>query len=221
MSKRWTTGVAAMLIVAVIGGVAHAAYWNPVDVTLRDSAADVLKSDGDPVYAGNGEDYSAIFDREAPSAQSGSQDVFLFQVMGRRDYVLQSPEIEGGAPLTCDETWSRVSFFSRVNQDWFTTLQTLPPGSPLTGDSGLRCWANGNGADYYIDYPGYQATTGAEPECVTVTRTDGSTYAFEAPATCLADVYELDGNGPSRTGMKIDSGVSLPFKLTAVLEPTR
>lgn len=221
MRKSFITAVGALLLVVVTGGVAHAAYWNPVDVTLRDSSADVLRSDGSPVYAGNSEDFSRIVDQETPSEYSGLQDVFAFEPWGRRDYILRSPSIEGGAALVCDETWSRVTFFSRERPDWFTTLNMLPPGIPLAGDSGFRCWSRGRGVDYYIDYPSSEVAHGNEAECALITRIDDFTYGFEVPSTCLADVYRFDSKGANRVGGKIAEDVSLPFKLTAVLEPTR
>ena len=221
MRKRFITALAAGLALAALGGVAHAAYWNPVDLTLRDSANDVLKSDGDPLYAGNSEDFSRIIDQDAPSQQSGIQDIFYFEPWGKRDYVLQSPVIEGGLAIVCDEMETRVSFFSRETPNWFTLLQALPAGVPIDSDSGLRCWSRGKGVDYYIDYPSSEGAIGNEPECASITRIDGSTFRFEVPATCLADVYRFDSKGVNRVGGKIAENLSLPFQLTAVLEPPR
>lgn len=45
--------------------------------------------------------------------------------------------------------------------------------------------------------------------------------SFEVPSSCLADVYRFDSKGVNRVGGKIAEDVSLPFQLTAVLEPTR
>ena len=221
MRKRIPTLIGAALVVTILAGVAHAAYWNPVDVTLRDSAADVLKSDGNPIYAGNSEDFSRIVDQETPSQYSGLQDVFAFEPWGKRDYILQSPAIEGGAPLVCDEMETRVTFFSRETPDWFTMLNMLPAGLPLSSDAGFRCWSRGRGVDYYIDYPSSETAQGNEAECATITRLDASTFTFEAPSTCLADVYRFDSKGANRMGGKVAQDVSLPFKLTAVLEQTR
>ena len=221
MAKRFITAVSSAIVVIVLGGIAHAAYWNPVDVTLRDGASDVLKSDGDPVYAGNSEDFSRIVDQDAPSEHSGLQDVFAFEPWGKRDYILQSPLIEGGLPLVCNEMESRVTFFSRETPDWFTMLSMLPPGIPLASDSGFRCWSRGRGVDYYIDYPSSEVDHGNEAECATITRVDDSTYRFDVPPTCLAAVYRFDSKGANKVGGKIAEDLSLPFQITAVLEPTR
>lgn len=216
MNRKTTLVVGTLLAAVAVGGSALAAYWNPVDVTLREAQGDVLRSDGNSVYAGN-EDFSRIVDQAAPSG-SGLQDVFFFEPWGKRDYVLQSPSIEGGVPLVCDEQETRVSFFSRQNPDWFTTLNTLPPGVPLASDSGLRCWSKGRGLDFYIDYPSSEPSPGDAQECGTITRVDGSTFRFEMPATCLADVYRFESKGQNRIGGKVAEDVSLPFALTAVLE---
>lgn len=217
MKFKYVLALGAVLATTALGGSALAAYWNPVEVTLRDSATDVLKSDGNPLYAGH-EDFSRIVDATAPSA-SGVQDIFYFEPWGKRDYVLQSPFIEGGTRLVCDESETRVSFFSRQNPDWFSSLSTLPAGIPLPADSGLRCWSKGRGLDFYIDYPSSEVTPGNEQECGTITRVDGSSFRFDMPATCLADVYRFESKGANRIGGKVAEDVSLPFQLTAVLEP--
>jgi hypothetical protein len=178
---------------ALIGlaGVAQAGYWNAVDVTLRDSTFDVVRSDGAATYSGS-HDNSAIRDT-SPDSTSDIRDAFVFEPVGKRYYTLQNPQIEGGAPILCNDSENRITFRSRENPDWYDLIQTLPPGVPVKLDAGVRCWSKGKGGiRYYLDYPSSEPNPGDQPECATATRRQDGAYVFEAGASCLADVYRFE-----------------------------
>lgn len=218
--KRSTKVMAlAVTAGALIGlaGAAQAAFWNAVDVTLRDSEADVLRSDGSATYSGS-HDNSAIRDT-SPDSTSELRDSFVFETVGKRYYTLQNPQIEGGAPILCNDSDNRVTFWSRENPDWYDLIQTLPPEVPVKLDAGVRCWSKGKDAiRYYLDYPSAEPSPGDQPECATATRTVGGTYVFEAGPGCLADVYRFEYSKGGYVGGKIADDLSLPFQMTAIPE---
>lgn len=191
-------------------------FFKPIDVTLRDADGDVVRSDsGGPLYSGS-QDFSRIIDRNQISPYSGFQDVMTFQPWGKRHFDIQHAAIADGQRLTCDG-FSAVSIFSRQNQDWFTTLEAAADGASLAVDAALRCVTNGSGADYMFDFPNHDTST-ASTECGVITKIDASTYAFEAPATCLADIYTTSWTRGQYTRELVIENVSAPSQLTATLE---
>lgn len=209
----------SMCFVVVSAGPGRAAEWVGIDVTLRDDAGDAVRSDGNPVYGGP-HDASGIIDADSVNSTSGRQDVLFFRTSAKRRFLLDLPELPDGTQ-TCDGASAHVSVFSRQTPDWFTLLMSLPIGSTIAADSGVRCWRNGNDYNYYVDYPGSELDAVKGPECGSVTKVGETTLRFEVPESCVADVYRIKWERGEYVEEKLPSKVSAPFQMTVSIEEGR
>lgn len=212
-----TAIVAGCAAWALFGGTAQAATWQNADVVLRDATGDAVRSDGNPMYSGNG-DISGISDATQTGSTSDPLDYFYFRPWGKRTFSIQTEKLNGGLPYACTDHDSRISFFSRQTPNWYDQISLLPVGGAVSGDVGGRCFTKGKAADYYIDYPSSEPDPGKEAECVTMRRVTSTTFVLEAPATCLADIYRWETVRGKPDPKLLHPGVSMPFSLTATLE---
>lgn len=175
-------------------------------MTLRNGSSDVMVGDGPTgttsTYAQN-ESWSYITDASEPNA-AGIWDLGFVRLSWKRKPSFNLPEISK-QPIQCQV--GEASFFSRSSgkENWYDVLSSPSP-SVVVGDASLTCDAKGD-VDYRIRFPD------GEAECVVFSR-EGSTFVFEAPASCGAEVFAYKVKGKISSESLVAAHPSAPFRIT-------
>lgn len=219
--RMWFVLTAALTVVAVVAGPAHAGKGDTKGTAYQLASAivtqgpvpltdDAAAQPGDPVtYLGSEIRAGHVLNR----VSGNERDELLLDIGGTKSgRYLGLDDTAAPSRTTVKCGVARVYFISYTTPHWY---EALAVGDTTVGDGVLQCWDNSRMKDgWVIGYPNHETVGGAAiGECLTLTREGAKQWTVTADHSCQSARWSIVGGAvvqPAERGW----GAAAPFTVT-------